>query len=299
MDRIDEMRIFSRVVEARSFRRAASGLGLPPSTVSDAVKRMEKRLGVRLLDRTTRVVAPTLDGEAWYRRCLSIVAQVEDGEAAFSGGTPSGRLHVNVHGTLARHFVLPHLGTFMADYPDIELVLSDSDRLVDLVREGVDCVIRVGVPADSDLIARRLGVLEEVTCAAPSYLAKFGTPENVEDLDGHEMVGFLSSATDMVMPMDFQIDGKEVNKILPSSVLVTTGDMLAEAGRQGFGLIQVPRYHVMDDLQTGRLINVLPQMPPSGSQVSALYPRDRQLSPRLRVFLAWLDGIKFGKSDEN
>src|SRR5271163_3713286 len=154
MDRFETMRVFTRVVERRSFTMAADDLGLPRSTVTDAVKQIEARLGVRLLERTTRHVSPTIDGEAYHRRCVSLLADLEDAEAAFGGAKPKGLLRVDVHGTLARHFVLPHLPQFLAEYPDIEIYMSEGDRLVDLIREGIDCVLRVGDLTDSDMIAR-------------------------------------------------------------------------------------------------------------------------------------------------
>ena len=138
MERFDTMRVFMRVAERRSFTLAAQDLGLPRSTVTDAVKQLEARLGVRLLERTTRHVTPTLDGEVYRRRCLALIADLEDAEGAFSGAKPKGLLRVDVHGTLARHFVLPRLPAFLAEYPEIELFMSEGERLVDLVREGID-----------------------------------------------------------------------------------------------------------------------------------------------------------------
>lgn len=293
MDRFDEMRVFLRVVEMRSFRKAAEALGLPASTASDVIKRTEARLGVKLLDRTTRMVAPTLDGEAWYRRCLRIVSEVEDAEAGFRGGSPEGRLRIDAHGTLARHFLLPRLPTFLGAYPGIDLVLSEGDRLVDLLREGVDCVVRVGEPADSDLIARRLGELPEVTVAAPTYLERYGCPQSPDDLAGHRMVGFLSSRTGGALPLYFTVGDREIERTVPATLLTTGGETMVAAARLGLGLIQVPRYHLSEDLAAGRLVEVLPDMPPAASPVSALYPRDRQLSPRVRVFLEWLSQIDF------
>lgn len=293
MDRIDEMRVFLRVVEARSFRRAARDLGVPASTATDAVKRAEARLGVKLLDRTTRVVAPTLDGEAWYRRCLRIVTEIEDAEAAFRGGTPSGRLRVDVHGTLARYFLMPNLPDFLKTNPEIEFVLSEGDRLVDLIREGVDCVVRVGRPTDSDLIARRLGLLREATAASPAYLERHGIPGSVEDLGGHQMVGFLSSGSGAVIPLELTIDGRRIHRELPVSVTVSGAETMVEAARLGLGLIQVPRYHLARDFAEGSLVELLTDMSPEPSEVSALYPRDRQLSPRVRAFLSWVQTIDF------
>lgn len=288
MDRFDEMRVFARVVETRSFRRSAESLGLPPSTVSDVIKRLEARLQVRLLDRTTRVVAPTLDGEAWYRRCLDIIGRVEDAEAAFSGVTAKGRLRVDVHGTLARHFLLPGLPAFLAAHPDLDLVLSEGDRLVDLIREGVDCVVRVTEPDDSDLIQRRLSQLPEAVVAAPEYLRRHGVPQTPDDLEGHRCIAFLSSKTGAPLDLAFTVNGRAIERAVPSALITTGAETMVEAARCGLGLIQVPRYHLAGDLAAGRLVEILAEYAPDPSPVMALYPRDRQLSPRLRVFLDWL-----------
>ncbi|REC94144.1 LysR family transcriptional regulator [Kushneria indalinina] len=288
MDRFDEMRVFIRVAETCSFRRTAESLGMPASTISDAVRRMETRLGVRLLDRTTRVVAPTLDGEAWYQRCLAIVGEVEDAEGAFTGGDVKGRLRVDVHGTLARHFLLPALPDFLRAHPQLELVMSEGDRLVDLIREGVDCVVRVTEPADSDLIARRLGVLPETIVAAPEYLERHGSPSTPDELEGHRVVAFLSSKTGAPMDLELTIDDRTVTRRLPAALITTGAETMVSAARLGLGLIQVPRYHVADDIAAGRLVEVLSEYASAPSPVVALYPRDRQLSPRLRVFLDWL-----------
>lgn len=288
MDRFETMRVFTRVVERRSFTLAAADLGLPRSTVTDAVKQIEARLGVRLLERTTRHVAPTLDGEAYHRRCLTLLADLEDAESAFGGAKPRGLLHVDLNGLLARTFVLPQLPEFLADYPDIELFISEGDRLVDLIREGIDCVVRVGEPRDSDMIARRLTTLDEVTCAAPSYLQRLGVPASLDALDGHRMVGFHSSATGTVVPLEFMQAGALRKMTLPVTVTVNSADNYAAMARLGFGLVQVPRYRVKGDLAEGTLVEVLPDTPPTPSCVSLLYPRNRQLTPRVRVFIDWL-----------
>ncbi|MDR3507895.1 MAG: LysR family transcriptional regulator [Caulobacteraceae bacterium] len=291
MDRFEAMRVFSRVVERRSFTLTAQDLGLPRSTVTEAVQQLEARLGVKLLQRTTRHVSPTLDGEAFHRRCLTILAQVEDAESAFRGGKPRGLLRVDVHGTLARHFVLPNLPAFLADYPDLRVHISESDRLVDLVREGVDCVLRVGELRDGEMVGRRMTLLEEATCASPGYLAQFGTPRTLEDLEGRHMVGFLSSVTGALIPLEFSIGGALRDITLPATVSVTAAESLVAAARQGLGLIQAPRYHLQADLASGALVEVLSDYPPSPTPVSLLYPRSRQLSPRVRVFIDWLSKV--------
>ena len=288
MDRFEAMRVFTRVVERRSFTLAAQDLSVPRSTVTDAVKRLEARLGVRLLERTTRHVSPTLDGEAFHRRCLALIADLEDAEGAFGGSKPKGLLRVDVHGTLARHFVLPRLPAFLAEYPEIELFMSEGDRLVDLVREGIDCVLRVGDLQDSDMVARRVAMLEEITCAAPAYIDRFGMPSSIEALDGHRMIGFRSSATGALLPLEFTVDGALRNVTLPATVSVDGAETLVAAGRLGLGLIQAPRYHLESDLKSGTLVAILAAFPPSPTPVSLLYPRSRQLSPRVRVFIDWL-----------
>ncbi len=290
MDRYDAMRVFARVVERRSFTRAAEDLGLPRSSVTDAVKELEARLGVRLLQRTTRHVSPTLDGEAHYRRCLRLVADLEEAESAFSGARPRGLLHVNVHPTLASHFVVPYLPGFLSEYPDIELLLGEGDRYVDLVREGVDCALRVGRLADSDLVARQLTMLEEVTCASPAYIARHGLPRHIDALDGHRMVGFRSSATGAVLPLEFTSHGATRTVMLPATVTVSGAETYASAARAGLGLIQAPRYRLEQDFRHGALVPVLAATPPSRTPVCALYPRARHASLRLRVFLDWLAG---------
>ena len=291
MDRIDAMRLFTRVVEQRSFTQAAQDLNLPRSTVTDAIKQLEARLQVRLLQRTTRHVSPTLDGEAYYQRCLTILADIEDAEMAFAGAKPRGLLRIDVHGTLARHFLLPELPDFLTQYPDIELFMSEGDRLVDPVREGIDCVVRVGKLKDSDMVARRLGELEEVTCAAPDYLQRFGTPHSISELEGHRMVGFRSSASGTLMPLEFKVAGQARQVTLPCTVSVSAAESLVAAARMGLGIIQVPRYHLRDSLDNGSLLPLLPQFPSTPMPVSLLYPRNRQLSPRVRVFIDWFSKV--------
>jgi DNA-binding transcriptional LysR family regulator len=292
MDRFNSMRLFTRVVERRSFTGAAQDLGLPRSTATEVLKQLEKRLGVRLLQRTTRQVTPTLDGEAYYRRCLAILSDVEEAESAFTGARPSGPLRVDVHGTLARHFLMPGLARFLAEYPRIQLHLGEGDKLVDLIREGVDCVLRVGELRDSAMVARRVALLEEGTFASTAYLQKFGTPRRPEDLANHRMIGFVSSATGNVIPLELTVDGKPEAFTPPLALSVASGESMVAAAQAGLGLIQVPRYHV--DARPGTLIEILADYRPSSTPVSLLYPHSRQLSPRVRVFIDWVTK-EFGK----
>lgn len=293
------MRIFSRVVERRSFTLAAEDTGVPRSTVTDAVKQLEARLGVRLLQRTTRQVSPTLDGSAYYQRCLSILADIEEAEGAFAGAKPKGLLRVDVHGTLARHFMLPGLPAFLETFPDIEFYMSEGDRLVDLVREGIDCVLRVGVPLVSDMVARRVAMLKEITLASPSYLKRHGMPSHPEALHGHKIVGFHSTAIGGLLPLEFIVDGAVRNIALPAAVSVNAAESYLCAARLGLGLIQIPRYHAEDDLAAGTLVQVLAAFPLTETPVSVLYPRNRQLSPRVRVFIDWLARVFSAYAERN
>jgi DNA-binding transcriptional LysR family regulator len=288
MDRLEAMRLFTRVVDRRSFTEAAHDLDIPRSTATQVVQQLENRLGVRLLQRTTRTVRPTLDGEAYYRRCLAILDDVEDAEGAFSGAVPKGTLRVEVQGTIARHFLMPGLPQFFADYPDIEIAMSESDRWVDVVREGVDCVLRYGALPASDLVARTVITLERITCAAPAYIERYGAPATPDDLANHRAVGLRSLTTGALAPFEF-VDTQGLTRIdVPAPFSVTGTESFLDGVRLGLGLAQMPLFHVEHDLAEGRLQRVLPEHPVPTAPVSVLYPRSRQLSPRVRVFIDWI-----------
>jgi DNA-binding transcriptional LysR family regulator len=287
MDRLDAMRAFTRIVERRSFTRAAEDLGLPRSSVTDAVKALETRLGVRLLQRTTRQVSPTLDGEAYYQRCVNLIADMEDAEGAFVGAKPSGLIRVDAHGTQARYFLLPGLPRFLRQYPDIRLHLSEIHQPLDMIREGFDCILRAGELSDSPLIKRRLATLDRGTFASPDYLSRYGTPRTPDNLEGHERVGLLSPDTGGITPLSFCAAGKVRQVTLPSTVTVTGAETNVASACLGLGLIQAPRYRVTSELANGTLVEVLADFPPTPLPVHVLYSRTRQLSPRLRVFIDW------------
>ncbi|WP_035061325.1 LysR family transcriptional regulator [Andreprevotia chitinilytica] len=290
MDRFQAMRVFTRIIELGSFTRAADDLQLPRATVTHTIKQLESRLGVRLLQRTTRSVSATLDGEAYYQRCVRLLADLEEAESAFSeaAANPGGKLRVDLQGTLARHFVIPHLPDFLARYPKIELEIGMGDRFVDLVREGVDCVLRAGELRDSAMVARRIALLEQVTCASASYIAKHGLPETVAALRGHWAVNYLSTVTGKVFPFQFTVDGQTQLLTLPGLVSVSNAEAYVDCCIAGLGLIQSPRYHVATQIEAGDMIELLADIRPAPMPVSVLYPHHRQLSPRVRVFVDWL-----------
>ncbi|CAD6523081.1 HTH-type transcriptional regulator PgrR [Paraburkholderia kirstenboschensis] len=291
MDRFEEMRVFVRVAERQSFTRASDDLQIPRATVTNLIKRMEERLGARLLERTTRTVRLTPDGQAYYGRCVRLIADMEEAEGSFSNLAPKGLLRVNLQGTLARHFVVPTLPAFLARYPDIELTIGEDDRLVDLVREGIDCVLRAGTLQDSSMVGRRVAQLQQVTVASPAYLEKYGEPADPSMLATHRAVNYVSSATGKPVPLEFDIEGRNTPMLLPGAVSVTGVELYTGSAVAGLGIVQVPRYRVSDELASGRLKIILADFPPPPMPVSVLYPQNRQLSSRVRVFATWLRDI--------
>lgn len=288
MDRFQEMQVFVRIAERGSFTQAADDLQLPRATVSNLIQRLEARLGVRLLERTTRTVRLTPDGEAYRQRCVGLLADLEEADGLFRQAVPKGLLRVNLQGTLARRFIVPALPAFLARHPQLALQIGEDDRLVDLVREGVDCVLRAGQLRDSSLVARRVALLPQLTCASASYLAQFGEPRTLADLAGHRAVNYLSSATGQALPLEFTVNGEVRTLTLSGPVSVTGADVYAGAAIAGLGLVQVPRYRVADELASGQLREVLADLPPPPLPVSVLYPQSRQLSVRVRAFTQWL-----------
>ncbi|SPR96794.1 LysR family transcriptional regulator [Cupriavidus taiwanensis] len=293
MDRFDALQLFTRIVELGSFTRAASALDMPRATATHAIKELEARVGARLLERTTRQVRPTLDGQAFYERGKRVLQALEDAETSLSTqvADPRGTLRLDLHGTHATLIILPRIGEFRARYPHIELVISSGDRLVDLIGEGIDCVVRAGRPRDSSLVARRLAEMPEVLCASPAYLAAHGTPRDPSQLGEHVGVGFFSRNHDHRYPFTLTVDG-EVRAFRASGwISVSDAECYTSAALAGCGLIQVPRFRVEDHLRAGRLVPVLEAWPCPDLPVSALYPFHRQLAPRVRVFVDWVAGI--------
>jgi DNA-binding transcriptional LysR family regulator len=273
MDRLDAMRLFVRIVERSSFTKAASDTGVPRSTVTTVIQELEERLGVQLLHRTTRTVRPTLEGETYYRRCLSILAEVDEAEGEFNWAEPRGLVRVDVQGTCARHFLMPGLPDFFARYPFVELSISENDQWIDPVQEGVDCVLRYGRLPDSNLVGRTVATLERVTCAAPAYLERFGAPTCLEDLHRHRVVALRAPSTGKLVPLEFEINGV-IRSIPPNAIISVSGsENKLFATQLGLGLSQLPVFHIEQDLAQGRLIRVLHDYPLPKNPLALLYLR--------------------------
>lgn len=290
MDQLKAMQVFLAVADSKSFTQAAEQLDLPRPSVTNAVQAIEQQLGVRLLQRTTRKVSLTVEGQLYQERCRALLNELEDMNALFlSGGRkPSGTIRVDLPERIARLNVIPALPDFFRRYPDIKLRVGANDRMADLVGEGIDCAVRAGVLRDSTLIARPLGAMAQVNVAAPAYLAAHGTPHTLEDLREHWAVHYFSSQTGRDLPWEYVADGALRTLPMRSRVSVGSSEAYLGACLAGIGLAQIPRPGIEALLAAGALVEVLPAWRPPPLPLSIIYSHNRHLSPRVRVFVDWL-----------
>ncbi|MFL9919481.1 LysR substrate-binding domain-containing protein [Paraburkholderia fungorum] len=300
MDILQGMAVFKRVVEASSFSKAADSLEMPRASVSTLVQNLESHLGVRLLNRTTRSVRVTDDGALYYEYCARILAEVSDAESALSNKrqNPRGTIRVDTSATFAANVLLPVMGDFNARYPDITVKLGLADRNVDLVQEGVDCVIRIGTLDDSNLVARPIGSVRMCICAAPAYLEQMGEPATPDDLDRHRAVNYFSARTGRVYPFEFKVDGELIRKPVDGILAVNDGLVYAMSATEGLGMIQTPRFMVAKAIHTGALREILRAYPCPPVPLSLLYPQ-RRLSMCVRVFSEWVHELAQNNPDLN
>lgn len=293
MDRIDLFRVFARVVETASYTRAADMLGMPRSTVSMSVMKLEAHVGARLLYRTTRKVTPTMDGQLLYERCLRLIDDVEETESLFrqTGRGPGGKLRVDVPGRIGRLVLIPALPAFLAQYPDISIDIGVTDRAVDLVEDSIDCVLRVGPLRDSGLIARPIGNLTLLNVASPAYLEKHGVPKTPDDLHAHFAVNYASPSTGRIEPWEW-VEKKELRtRVLPGRVSVNNAEAYIASALAGLGLIQIPAYDVKRHIVDGTLVEVMKQHRAAAMPMTLLYHHRQRLSQRLQVFAEWLEAL--------
>jgi len=292
MDHLHAMRIFARVAHLGSFTKAAEQLQLPRPTVSNAVQYLEKHLMVRLLQRTTRRVALTAEGATYYERCTRLLADLDDAETLFddAGASPRGVIRVDLPERFALNKVIPALPEFHARYPDLRVVLSTTDRFVDLVADGIDCAVRVGVLSDTSLVARRVGGMAQTNCASPAYLARYGTPRSPDDLPDHVAVGYFSSRTGRELDWEYaDMDSGVLQTVTMRSVVaVNSSQAYLACCLAGLGLIQVPRDGLAPLFEDGSLVEVLPEWHAAPLPVSVVFPHSRHLAPRVRIFVDWL-----------
>ncbi|WP_025600767.1 LysR family transcriptional regulator [Burkholderia sp. WSM2230] len=290
LDRITAMRTFIRIVDTNSFTRAAESLNIPRATATTIVQNLEALLGIQLLVRTTRRISVTPEGAAYYERCAQILADIDEMEASIRHATDNltGRLRIEMPGSVASAIVLPALDDFHMRYPNLDLAIGVSNRMVDLVSEAIDCSIQLGELPDSTLVARQLGTLEHVTCASPAYLARYGTPTDLDDLRGHVAVNCMSPHNGREVAFDFEVDGEAQSVKVNGYIKVSDEQAYLTCGLQGHGLIQPARIAAQPYLDSGQLREVLPQWKPVPMPVSVAYLKNRRVSPRVRAFVDWL-----------
>jgi DNA-binding transcriptional LysR family regulator len=290
MDRLDLLRLFLRIADTGSFTRAAEQLGLPRATVSIAVQQLEARLGVRLLHRTTRRVSLTPDGEALRDRAAALIEDMDALERQFRSGPDElhGRLRVDAPSRIARRLIVPAWPGFLARHPGIELELGAGDRLVDLVREGVDCALRVGPLVSSSLVARPLGAFDMINCASPAYLAQYGTPQTPDDLETHRVIDYGQPSGLRTANWDWLENGQTCSRRVTCALAVNHVETYIAGALAGLGLIQVPQFDVREHLAAGELVEVMPDARPAPLPVHLVYPHRQYLSRRVQVFLDWI-----------
>jgi DNA-binding transcriptional LysR family regulator len=290
---LDELRVFIRVAELGSFTHAAEQLGLAKSRVSTAVRQLEARVGARLLQRTTRHVRLTPDGEQFLQHAKELLADAEQLHALFQPATSGlrGRLRIDLPNALARDLIIPRLPDFLAAHPQLEVGISTSDRRVDLVQEGFDCVLRVGVLGDSDLVSRPLGMMSMRNVASPAYLRAFGRPSTLADLAQHRIVHYAARLGTQGAGWEYQ-DGGVVRVHPMRSVVVVNGtDAYQAACVAGLGLIQAPEIGTRRLVDAGMLVEVMPDFTAAPMPVSLLYGHRRQIAPRVLAMLNWITQV--------
>ena len=292
MDRFDAMLAFARVVESGSFTKAADTLQMSKTSVTQLVQQLEARLRVKLLNRTTRKVNVTPDGAVYYERVLRLLADLDDAETSLSvaSASPRGRLRVDVPSPLARLVLVPALPDFHARYPEIQIDMGVSDRVVDLIGENVDCVVRGGELTEASLVARRVGELPIGVYASPGYLALAGVPSHPRELEDthHRIVGFLRSRTGKVLPAAMHRDGEHLDVHGRYAFAVDDGNAYLAAGVAGLGVLWLPRYMAEAHEARGELVPLFEDWRIEPMPLSLAYPPNRHVSTKLRVFIDWV-----------
>jgi DNA-binding transcriptional LysR family regulator len=290
IDNLTGILAFVRTAEARSFTAAARQLGISPSGVSKAISRLEAGFGVRLLHRTSRSVTLTPEGLAFYERCRQIVAELEGAEQILSSArdAPRGRLRVTLPLSLGRLQLARLLPEFLAGHPEVSIEASATDRMVDLVEEGVDVAVRLGRPPDSRLVARRLLAGTLVTCATPAYLARHGTPREPEDLARYNCARFVVPSTGVARDWMFQRGGKTFSVAVGGNLTFDHAECLVEAATAGTAVIQMSSYVTGDAFASGRLVRILASFEVDSPPMWVMYPQNRHLTPRVRAFVDFL-----------
>lgn len=287
----ESIRIFIEIVESGSLTQAAENLQIHRPAVTKALQQLEQHSGIRLMQRTTRRINLTPEGEEFYRRSKPLLAQTDDLLESFAADRVlRGQLRVDMPIAFAALLVVPNLPDFYREHPDIEIILSCSDRRRDMLRDGLDCVLRVGELDDGDYIARKMGSTKMTTCASPAYLAEQGKPETLEELRQHQAVNWINSSSRQIMPWTFETPGGIAEISLAGKLVLDNSEAYIAAGLAGLGILQGMNVFLQPYLNSGRLVEVLTDYPVPPRQLSLLYPH-RHLSRKVKVFAEWLERL--------
>lgn len=299
MNKLELLRTFVRVSEVSSFTLAAERLGLPRSTVSEQVKALERLLGTQLFHRTTRRVQATQDGALLYERSKDLLSGMDEIESLFSADDAelAGRLRIDLPTMMARRVIIPALPQFLQRFPKLEVELSCTDRQVDLLREGFDCVMRIGALHDLDVVARPVGQLSMRNCASPAYLARYGVPQTPQALAGHQLVHYVRTLGARSAGFEYLQGGELHYQAMAGVVTVNNAEAYSAACLAGLGLIQVPAVGVAEHLQRGELVSLLEDWQAPAMPVSLLYARQRHVPRRVQAFMQWLAAVLASQVD--
>ncbi len=299
MNKLELLRTFVRVSEVSSFTLAAESLGLPRSTVSEQVRALERLLGTQLFNRTTRRVQATQDGALLYARSKDLLSGIDEIEGLFRADDAelAGRLRIDLPTMMARRLIIPALPQFLQRFPRLEVELSCTDRQVDLLREGFDCVMRIGALHDLDVVARPVGQLSMRNCASPAYLARYGVPRTLQDLAEHRLVHYVRTLGGRSTGFEYLQGGELQFQAMAGVVTVNNAEAYSAACLAGLGLIQVPAVGVAEHLRRGELVSVLEDWQAPAMPVSLLYARQRHVPRRVEAFMQWLAAVLASQVD--
>lgn len=290
MNKFQAMEVFVRVVETGGITRAADSLRLPKATATTLIQKLEAELGVKLLNRTTRRVSVTPDGAAYYERCVALLGELHDIEESIARhhATPGGRLRIDVPALMARSVIVPALPDFFTRYPEIELELGCSERRADLIEDGIDCAVWSGELENSGLIARRVGQLFFAMCAAPSYLAAHGQPGHPADLASHRCINHFSPRSGKIADWVFAKGSERIQTPLAGHIALDDENSYVAAAEAGLGIARIPAFILKEAMERGSLELVLGDWLPEPVPLYVVYPQNRHLSGKLRVFVDWI-----------
>jgi LysR family transcriptional regulator for bpeEF and oprC len=290
MNKLLAMQVFVRVVETGGVTRAADSLRMPKATATTLIQKLEAALGVKLLNRTTRSVSVTTDGAAYYARCVDILTEIRETEESLAQrhAAPQGRLRVEVPTLMARLVIVPALPDFFARYPDIDLQLGCSERRADLIEEGIDCAVWSGELEDSTLIARRVGLLYFGTCASRAYLAAHEEPHHPDDLAAHRCINHFSPRTGKIFDWVFAKNGVRIQTSLRGHIALDDENSYVAAAEAGLGIAQIPAFVLKEAMERGGLEMLLGDWFPEPAPLHLVYPQNRHLSTKIRVFADWV-----------